>query len=302
MAVGEEGDALKGKDLTGRRFGKLTVLEKTDQRIRSAVVWRCRCDCGNEILVESRRLKPGVIYSCGCEPSPYDGVKDLTGYRFGKLLVKGKSGNKAKDGNPLWLCQCDCGKEIETTKRKLITGGMRSCGCGRTPPLKQWIGKRFGMLTVTDYVGKENGFHIWHCKCDCGNEIDARQSNLQNNWTKSCGCLRQPTKLLHYEDGTCVEMLNPDLMFKSNTSGVRGVYYSKQRNKWIAQIVFKQKCYYLGGYDYIEDAADARAEAEEKLFGDFLQWYYETHPQKKANKKKKEDAKSESKETSASHP
>ena len=202
---------MKGKDLTGKRFGKLTVLEPTDQRVCSAVVWRCRCECGNEILVERRRLKPGAIFSCGCEPSPYDGVRDLTGYHFGKLLVKGRSGNKAKDGNPLWLCQCQCWKEIETTKRRLITGGVRSCGC-----------------------------------------------------------LRDPQKNLHYADGTCLEMLQTDVMYKSNTSGVRGVYYNKKRHKWISQIMFKQKCYYLGGYDQIDDAARARAEAEEKLFGDFI--------------------------------
>ena len=85
-------------------------------------------------------------------------------------------------------------------------------------------------------------------------------------------------KNLHYEGGTCVEMLNPDLMYKSNTSGVRGVYYSKKRNKWIAQIMFKQKCYYLGGYDKKDEAAEARAEAEEKIFGNFIQWYCESHP------------------------
>ena len=107
---------MKYKDLTGLRIGKLTVLEPTDQRIRNAVVWRCRCDCGKEIFVESRRLKPGAIYSCGCEPSPYEGLRDLSGLRFGKLTVVGKSGNKAKDGNPLWFCQCDCGNTIETTK------------------------------------------------------------------------------------------------------------------------------------------------------------------------------------------
>ena len=167
---------MKYKDLTGLRIGKLTVLEPTEERIRNAVVWRCRCDCGNEILVESRRLKPGAIYSCGCEKNPYDGIKDLTGLRFGKLIVKGRSGNKTKDGNPLWLCQCECGNTIETTKRRLITGNTSSCGCGKTPPLKDWVGKRFGMLTVLSYARKEKGFHLWHCRCDCGNEVDVRQS------------------------------------------------------------------------------------------------------------------------------
>ena len=79
---------MKYKDLTGLRIGKLTVLEPTEERVRSAVVWRCRCDCGNEILVESRRLKPGAIYSCGCEKNPYDGIKDLTGLQFGKLTLQ----------------------------------------------------------------------------------------------------------------------------------------------------------------------------------------------------------------------
>lgn len=271
---------MKYKDLTGQRFGKLTVLEPTEQRIRSAVVWRCRCDCGNEILVESRRLKSGVIYSCGCEKAPYADVKDLTGLRFGRLTVTGRSGNRAKDGNPLWLCQCDCGGSIETTKRRLITGSVRSCGCGRKPPLKDWIGKKFGKLTVLSYVRKEKGAHIWHCRCDCGKEIDVRQNNLQNGWTKSCGCLRNPAENFHYTEGTCVELLRPDLMYKNNTSGVKGVYYNKKRGKWIAQIMFQQKCYYLGGFERIEDAAAARAEAEKNLFGNFLEWYYGSRPGK----------------------
>ena len=89
---------MKYKDLTGLRIGKLTVMEPTEERIRNAVVWRCRCDCGNEILVESRRLKPGAIYSCGCVKNPYDGIKDLTGLRFGKLTVKENPAIKQKTG------------------------------------------------------------------------------------------------------------------------------------------------------------------------------------------------------------
>ena len=202
---------MKYKDLTGLRIGKLTVLEPTEERIRSAVVWRCRCDCGNEILIESRRLKPGVVYSCGCEKALADDRKDLTGLRFGKLTVEGRSGNKAKDGNPLWRCRCDCGREV-----------------------------------------------------------DVRQSNLQSGWTKSCGCQRDPGRNLHYKDGTCLELLRPELMYRTNTSGVKGVYYSKTRGKWIAQIMFRNKCYYLGGFDTIEDAALARREAEKQFFENSL--------------------------------
>lgn len=213
---------MKYKDLTGLRLGKLTVLEPTEERSRGAVVWKCRCDCGNVITVESRRLKPGAIYSCGCEQPPDLPGRDLTGMRFGKLTVLGRSENKAGDGNPLW-----------------------------------------------------------RCRCDCGNMTDVRQSNLQSGTTTSCGCRRSPQKNLHYADGTCLEMLKPDVMYKTNTSGVRGVYYSSKRNKWIAQIMFKKKCYYLGGYSRLEDAAKARAEAEEKVFGDFLKWYEEERSEEK---------------------
>ena len=211
---------MRYKDLTGLRIGKLTVLEPTAERVRNAVVWKCRCDCGQEILVESRKLKPGAIYSCGCEESPVTVGKDLTGLRFGKLTVLKKSENRAKDGNPLWVC-----------------------------------------------------------RCDCGNTVDVRQSNLQSGTTTSCGCRRSPQKNLHYTEGTCLEMLRTDTMYKTNTSGVRGVYYSSKRHKWIAQIMFKKKCYYLGGYDSLDDAAKVRAAAEEKVFGDFVKWYGENYRQ-----------------------
>lgn len=45
--------------------------------------------------------------------------------------------------------------------------------------------------------------------------------------------------------------------------------------------MFKKKCYYLGGYSRLEDAAKARAEAEEKVFGDFLKWYEEERTEEK---------------------
>ena len=58
--------------------------------------------------------------------------------------------------------------------------------------------------------------------------------------------------------------------------------------------MFQKKCYYLGGYDRIEDAAKARAEAEEKIFGDFLRWYYDEFPEIRDKKMKKKTECSES--------
>jgi len=62
-------------------------------------------------------------------------------------------------------------------------------------------------------------------------------------------------------------------IYSSNTSGYKGVYWDRSRQKWVAQIRFKGKNYKLGRYDNIKDAAKARKIAEDKIFGDFLLWY-----------------------------
>lgn len=58
-----------GKDLTGTRFGRLTVtgLSHTKKRNRCTVAcWTCLCGCGKTICVESNNLKSGNTSSCGC--------------------------------------------------------------------------------------------------------------------------------------------------------------------------------------------------------------------------------------------
>jgi hypothetical protein len=56
----------KQNDFTGMRFGRLIALEDSKVRIGKAVLWRCRCDCGNEKLVMMNDLKRGYTKSCGC--------------------------------------------------------------------------------------------------------------------------------------------------------------------------------------------------------------------------------------------
>lgn len=53
-------------DLTGKKFNKLTVLEKTDKRQFSNVIWKCKCKCGNITYVTSRNLTTAHTKSCGC--------------------------------------------------------------------------------------------------------------------------------------------------------------------------------------------------------------------------------------------
>ena len=55
---------------------------------------------------------------------------DLTGKRFGSLVVIERNGTDKKTRNPLWLCRCDCGKTTTVRGCNLRTGNTRSCGCG----------------------------------------------------------------------------------------------------------------------------------------------------------------------------
>ena len=58
----------RSQDITGNRYGSLVVLYPiTEQREDgSAVVWRCRCDCGKETNVVQSSLVAGIKKSCGC--------------------------------------------------------------------------------------------------------------------------------------------------------------------------------------------------------------------------------------------
>lgn len=119
------------KNLIGKRFGRLTVIEATNDRQNRAVVWKCKCDCGNEILVPTGKLTSGNTQSCGCLRLENLSKKisyDLIGKKFGKLTVINKTGLR-KDRNIIWECKCDCGNTHYVTSTLLINGKVKSCGC-----------------------------------------------------------------------------------------------------------------------------------------------------------------------------
>lgn len=57
-------------DLTGKRFGRLTVIKQSNapetNKNKSATYWLCRCDCGSEVVVIAANLNNGHTQSCGC--------------------------------------------------------------------------------------------------------------------------------------------------------------------------------------------------------------------------------------------
>lgn len=123
------------KDLTGQRFGKLTVSgfsgygENGRQRI---ALWDCQCDCGNTCVVQGYLLKNGRRKSCGCIRSSSEG---LVGKRFGRLVVLRNDEHNHTTLQKV-VCRCDCGQEKSIPTRDLKNGSVTSCGCDRFRPRK----------------------------------------------------------------------------------------------------------------------------------------------------------------------
>jgi hypothetical protein len=61
----------KFRDLTGQRFGRLTVLRITDERRNDEIIYACLCDCGAEVKGRAPNLRKGKLQSCGCYKRDY---------------------------------------------------------------------------------------------------------------------------------------------------------------------------------------------------------------------------------------
>lgn len=154
-------------------------------------------------------------------------------------------------------------------------------------------GQRFGRLTALEPTGRRSGSCIvWRCRCDCGNDAHASVENLRKGHVTSCGCwkkevirtrvapLGKAARARNYVQGTCITtLIQPP--GASNTSGAVGVRWHKGKGKWIADIQFKGKRYYLGSGADKDFLIALRKEAEQRIHGNFLEWYYSKHPERK---------------------
>ncbi|MEC5317134.1 AP2 domain-containing protein [Enterococcus casseliflavus] len=250
----------KGEQSNLEIFGRLRVL-RTYKKKNSKMAY-CICDCGKEKEVYYSNIKSGRTRSCGClERENREKYKDLSNQVFGRLVALYPT-DKRVDGCVVWLCQCSCGKRTMKSSKLLLKGEVKSCGCLRDNNINL-KDSEFGNLRVL--YPKDENYNwktLWVCACACGQNCSVSSSNLLYGHTKSCGCLKRK-EYRTLIDGTVIECLNTKLN-KNNTSGVKGVYRSK--NKWVAYITFKKKRYYLGAFNSIKEAACARKKAEEELF------------------------------------
>ncbi len=305
-------------DLAGQRFGKLTVLAPADN-IGTRTAWRCRCDCGRDIVVSTRDLRRSRRTSCGCDrpivdPSPGGYGRASLTYVDGtcvELIRAGTVRRNNTSGVPgvdwmekkrRWRASIcfkgrrrylgsfenleDAVRARKRAEKELFDPFLAACS-GEIPyselrdieevcpPIARdysqqrldLTGQRFGMLTVLAPAENIGSMTAWRCRCDCGKETVVMTGHLRDGHTTSCGCKPSVTLI----DGTCVELIQSKTIRRNNTSGVTGVTWNNQQNRWDATLMFKGKRHYLGGYSRFEDAVKARKRAEEELFEPFLE-------------------------------
>lgn len=234
-------------------------------------------------------------------------TKDLTGQIFGKWKVLYQVEDYVSpkgQHQPMWMCECQCDKHTRKSVKAYVLnrGESTSCGCynveatkkrnsrqntyklindeyyiGYTQSGKEFYFDKEDYDLIKDYcwnIDNSNGYvktidridgsgkiylHRLVMRCEKGDNttIDHIDRNRIN--CRKCN-LRFVTK--------CQNSMNAGIR-SDNISGVKGVYWDKGKNKWIAKITVNKQDIYLGNYNNFEDAESARKEAEEKYFGEY---------------------------------
>lgn len=235
------------EDIVGKTFGKLTVVAYAGvcRKGRNCDhLYKCVCSCGTAGVIARRsNLLKGDKTSCGCAhiEANQRRIPDYVGRKFGRWTVLKRAPDRVsktgKSRSTMWLCRCDCGTEKVVSTRALKTGMSQSCGClqkERTSKAftRDLLGQRFGYLTVVARNGsthqgdssKRSHAAVWHCVCDCGNEIDVPGWLLLNGDYSSCGC----RKVSKYEAYTAQYLeslgyvLNVDYFKEQTYDGLTG--------------------------------------------------------------------------------
>lgn len=138
-------------DLTGRKFGRLTVIKDSGQKKDKEHLWECKCDCGKTTLVKGVNLREGYTLSCGClkhenDLKPKGNVIDMTGKKYGKWTVLERAGSD-KHKTAMWKCQCECGNISIISGTALRQGLTISCGCER---------RSHGEYVISQILNKNN--------------------------------------------------------------------------------------------------------------------------------------------------
>ena len=203
---------------------------------------------------------------------------DLTGRRFGRLLVI--SFHSSQNYISKWLCRCDCGTEKVINGGNLTTGKVVSCGCYRIEKHT-----KHNMSYSPEYLAWAG------IKSRCYNPKAPRYPNygergitVCNRWLESfenfyADIGDRPSKDYsierldvngNYEPFNCkwatrFEQQRNIRVQRNNSTGVTGVRWVERLHKYVARIKVNNQEMHLGCYEFLDEATNARKEAE-KLY------------------------------------
>lgn len=195
----------KRNDLTGKRFGKLTVTKMLygikDNSGRKRTYCECLCDCGNSVTKNVDTLRPGKYSSCGCGKKEIGNLfaRNIVGEKFGRLTVI----KELSDYTPRKvMCRCECGNVITTSKTDVMSLHTQSCGCLQKEMAslhneKDWTGyiSDFGVKAISRSGKNKNGLWLWEYECPlCHNHFISLPANVADGNVSSCGCRKRSSK------------------------------------------------------------------------------------------------------------
>ena len=130
------------KDLSGMKFGRLTVVSYAGSQSGRKAMWLCKCDCGAEVVKRGDTIQTRNT-GCGgptCMRSKKNNYPS-TGDKFGMLTAMSFSMTNKKSGGLYWLFQCDCGNQVSRRWHQVKTGKLDHCGCQSS---KKLVEARYG--------------------------------------------------------------------------------------------------------------------------------------------------------------
>ena len=208
---------------------------------------------------------------------------DLTGHRYGRLLVDNFSFRNEKNGMGYWNCLCDCDERSIVTLGNLRSGHTTSCGCiqqesrishgkSKEPLYKAWI----KMHSRCNPANLEYESEYWGrgiCVCDVWKSFDVFDLDMGSDYSDGL-ILDRIDPNGNYESANCqwvtpaVSSFNQRIS-KDNKSGCSGVHWRADRKCWESRIAKDNTKTSLGKFYRKEDAIRARLEAEIKIYGEY---------------------------------
>lgn len=165
----------KCRDLTGQKFGRLTVLRRAPNTKQGKAAWFCRCDCGATSVATRSHLIGGNTKSCGCA-HPKKRL-DLTGRTYGRLTVIAPADSIG--GMTMWRCLCQCGAEVAVRTSSLRAGNTNSCGCLKNDSIRA--------ISTIHGLSSWRIYKIWTgMKSRCSNPNNSHFSNYGGRGIAVC--------------------------------------------------------------------------------------------------------------------